>query len=92
MNDQDKLNSLTGTEDSTRIMRALQRGASRRDVLAMLVAGGMQATLAGGIAGAAVSAHAQPPRKGGRLSATRSIRPNSPTIRTTSGASCSTTA
>jgi peptide/nickel transport system substrate-binding protein len=67
MNDHDKLSSLTGPEDSTRIMRALQRGASRRDVLAMLVAGGMRATLAGGIAGAAVSAHAQTPRKGGRL-------------------------
>ena len=33
----------------------------------MLMAGGMQATLAGGIAGAAASAHAQTPRKGGRL-------------------------
>jgi len=67
MNDQDKLDRLTGPEDSTRIMGALQRGASRRDVLAMLMAGGMQATLAGGIAGAAVSAQAQTPRKGGRL-------------------------
>jgi peptide/nickel transport system substrate-binding protein len=67
MDDHDKLSSLTGPEDSTRILRALERGASRRDVLAMLVAGGMRATLAGGIAGAAVSAHAQTPRKGGRL-------------------------
>src|SRR4030095_7191612 len=30
-------------------------------------AGGMQATLAGGIAGAAMSAHAQTPKKGGRI-------------------------
>ena len=67
MNDHNELKSLIGPEDSTRIMGALQRGASRRDVLAMLMAGGMQATLAGGIAGAAVSAHAQTPRKGGRL-------------------------
>src|SRR5687768_3296783 len=67
MNDRDDLGHLTGPEDSTRIMRALQRGASRRDVLALLMAGGMQATLAGSIAGAAASAHAQTPRKGGRL-------------------------
>jgi peptide/nickel transport system substrate-binding protein len=67
MNDHNELKSLIGPEDSTRIMGALQRGANRRDVLAKLMAGGMQATLAGGIAGAAVSANAQTPRKGGRL-------------------------
>jgi peptide/nickel transport system substrate-binding protein len=61
------LAGLVGPEDSTRILGALQRGASRRDVLAMLMAGGMQATLAGGIAGVATSAHAQAPRKGGRI-------------------------
>lgn len=66
--DQDKQpNGLIGPEESTRILGALNRGASRRDVLAMLMAGGMQATLAGGIAGAAISAQAQTPRKGGRL-------------------------
>jgi peptide/nickel transport system substrate-binding protein len=41
--------------------------ASRRDVLAMLTAGGMQAVLAGSIAGIATSAQAQTPRKGGRI-------------------------
>jgi peptide/nickel transport system substrate-binding protein len=61
------LNALVGPEESTRIMGALQRGASRRDVLAMLTAAGMQAALAGGIATAAVGAHAQTPRKGGRI-------------------------
>ena len=45
-----QLSGLIGPEESTRVMGALQRGASRRDVLAMLMAGGMQATLAGGIA------------------------------------------
>src|SRR5687768_13901241 len=40
---------------------------SRRDMLAMLTATGMQATLAGGIASAAASAHAQTPRRGGRI-------------------------
>ena len=39
----------------------------RRDVLAMLMAGGMQATLAGGLATLATTAHAQTPRKGGRI-------------------------
>ena len=58
---------LVGPGESLRVMESLRRGASRRDILAMLMAGGMQATLAGGIAGAAMSAHAQTPRKGGRI-------------------------
>ncbi|MDP3760495.1 MAG: ABC transporter substrate-binding protein [Ramlibacter sp.] len=61
------LNGLIGPEESTRILGALQRGASRRDVLSMMMAGGMRAALAGSIAGIATSAHAQTPRKGGRL-------------------------
>jgi peptide/nickel transport system substrate-binding protein len=66
--EQDKqLNSLMGPEESTRILGALQRGASRRDVLAMLMAGGMQASLAGSLAGIAAGAHAETPRKGGRI-------------------------
>ena len=48
-------------------MGALQRGATRRDILAMLMAGGMQATLAGGLAGTALSAHAQTPKRGGKI-------------------------
>jgi peptide/nickel transport system substrate-binding protein len=67
MEHETKLNGLVGPEESTRILGALQRGASRRDVLAMLTAGGMQAVLAGSIAGVATSAHAQTPRKGGRI-------------------------
>jgi len=62
-----ELGGLIGPEESTRILGALQRGANRRDVLAMLAAGGMQAALAGSIAGVATGAHAQTPRKGGRL-------------------------
>jgi peptide/nickel transport system substrate-binding protein len=49
------------------MMDALRRGASRRAVLAMLLAGGMQAGMAGGLAGVAMSAHAQTPRRGGRI-------------------------
>jgi peptide/nickel transport system substrate-binding protein len=67
MGHEKQLNSLVGPEESTRILGALQRGASRRDVLAMLMAGGMQATLAGSLAVVATSAHAETPRKGGRI-------------------------
>jgi peptide/nickel transport system substrate-binding protein len=63
----EQLSGLIGPDESTRILGALQRGASRRDVLAMLMAGGMQATLAGSLAGIATGAHAQTPRKGGRI-------------------------
>jgi peptide/nickel transport system substrate-binding protein len=68
MNERNELDGLIGPTESTRIHDALRRGASRRDVLAMLLAGGMQATLAGSIAAAAGSAHAaETPKKGGRI-------------------------
>ncbi len=67
MADNKQLDGLIGPEESTRILGALQRGASRRDVLAMLAAGGMQAALAGSIAGLAGAARAETPRKGGRI-------------------------
>ncbi|HEY8976367.1 MAG TPA: ABC transporter substrate-binding protein, partial [Burkholderiaceae bacterium] len=62
-----RFEDLVGPGESLRVMSALKRGASRRDVLAMLMAGGMQVTLAGSLAGMAVSAHAQTPRRGGRI-------------------------
>jgi peptide/nickel transport system substrate-binding protein len=49
------------------MMRELARGANRRDVLAMLMAGGMQAAMAGSVATLAIAAHAEAPRKGGRI-------------------------
>jgi peptide/nickel transport system substrate-binding protein len=58
---------LIGPHESQRLLGALQRGATRRDLLAMLTAAGMQVGLAGGLATAAMSVHAQTPRKGGRL-------------------------
>ncbi|MDA8449396.1 ABC transporter substrate-binding protein [Acidovorax sp. NCPPB 3859] len=58
---------LVGPAESRRVMQSLARGASRRDVLAMFLAGGMQASLAGGLATMAASAHAQTPRRGGRI-------------------------
>ncbi|MCO4864658.1 ABC transporter substrate-binding protein [Cupriavidus sp. WGlv3] len=62
-----QLENFVGPSESLRMMEALKHGATRRDVLKMLVAGGMQVTLAGGLAGAAVGAHAQTPKRGGRI-------------------------
>src|SRR5688572_9677630 len=59
--------TLVGPEQSQQLFGALRHGASRRDILAMLMAGGMQATLAGGIATTALSVHAQTPKRGGKL-------------------------
>lgn len=67
MNERSKLQDLVGPHDSTRMLDALKRGANRRDVLAMLMAGGMQATLAGGLSTLALSAHAATPKRGGRI-------------------------
>jgi peptide/nickel transport system substrate-binding protein len=62
-----QLGGLIGPQESTRILGALKRGANRRDVLAMLTAAGMHAALAGSIASVAATAHAQTPRRGGRI-------------------------
>src|SRR6266702_5962976 len=55
MSDRKSLDNLVGPQESQRLLGALQRGATRRDILTMLMAGGMQATLAGGLAGTALS-------------------------------------
>ncbi|TDF67516.1 ABC transporter substrate-binding protein [Cupriavidus sp. L7L] len=62
-----QLENFVGPGESLCMMEALKGGATRRDVLKMLLAGGMQATLAGGLAGAALDAHAQTPKRGGRI-------------------------
>lgn len=67
MTDRKPLEHLVGPHESRRLMEALQRGATRRDLLALLTAGGMQVALAAGLAGTAISAHAQTPRRGGKL-------------------------
>ena len=67
MNDRKKLQGLLGPHDCTRLMDAMQRGITRRQMIQLLVAGGMQVTLAGSIASLAGNAHAQTPKKGGRL-------------------------
>jgi peptide/nickel transport system substrate-binding protein len=67
MSERQKLEHFVGPIESQRLMGALQRGATRRDILAMLLAGGMQVTLAGGLATTALSAYAQTPKRGGKL-------------------------
>jgi peptide/nickel transport system substrate-binding protein len=67
MTDRKLFDTLVGPEESQRLFGALQRGVTRRDILKMLAAGGMQATLAGSLATTAMSVHAQTPRKGSRI-------------------------
>jgi peptide/nickel transport system substrate-binding protein len=67
MSERQKLEHFVGPIESQRLMGALQRGATRRDILTMLAAGGMHLTLAGGLAGTALSVHAQTPKRGGKL-------------------------
>jgi peptide/nickel transport system substrate-binding protein len=58
---------LLGRHDREELQGALRGGATRRDVMGMLMAGGMQATAAGTLATATMQAHADTPRRGGRL-------------------------
>ncbi|MBR0680873.1 ABC transporter substrate-binding protein [Roseomonas eburnea] len=55
------------TADTARVMDAIRRGATRRELMAMLGAGGMAAAAAGGVLGTAKEAAAQAPRRGGRI-------------------------
>jgi peptide/nickel transport system substrate-binding protein len=80
MQEHKQLGGLIGPEESTRILCALKRGANRRDVLAMLAAAGMHAALAGSIASVAATAHAQTPRKGGRITVAGSTAAVSDTL------------
>lgn len=57
---------LDRTEEA-RLLDAVRRGATRRDLMTMLGAGGMAAATAGMVAGAAKDAVAQEPRRGGRI-------------------------
>src|SRR5262252_3379938 len=67
MTDRKSFDTLVGPQESQRVFAALRSGVTRRDVLKMLVAGGMQATLAGTVATTAMSAYAQTPKRGGKL-------------------------
>ncbi len=53
--------------EQERLMRAIRGGASRRDLLGLMGALGLSAGLGGSIIGAATNAHAQTPKKGGKI-------------------------
>ena len=67
MTEREKLENLVGTAESGRLMGLLQHGVTRREILSMLLAGGMQAALAGSLATTALTAHAQTPKRGGKI-------------------------
>ena len=72
----DALRDQLGPADSDRVLDALARGASRRDVLKLLAGAGMALASSAGIVTLAEAAVAQRPRYGGRVrvaSATSSI-------------------
>lgn len=53
--------------DQRHVFDALERGASRRDVLRLLLGMGLTASAAGGLLALSGNAHAQAPKKGGRV-------------------------
>ena len=53
--------------DHLRVLEALGRGASRRDMLRLMLSMGIMTASAGGILSMASEAHAQTPKKGGRI-------------------------
>jgi peptide/nickel transport system substrate-binding protein len=67
MNDLQKLHGALGHTGGDALLQALRGGATRRDLLAMLMGSGMQLALATGLSATALSAHAQTPRRGGRI-------------------------
>lgn len=69
------LSGQPGPEDARRMAQALARGATRRDLLTLLMAGGMQAGVAGGMALTALEAQAQTPRHGGRIRVALGVPP-----------------
>ena len=68
MTERQTLDHLVGPHESQRLMGALQRGATRRDILAMLVAGGMQVDVGRQprLDGTVAHAHRHP-KRGGKL-------------------------
>ncbi|MFD2250413.1 peptide/nickel transport system substrate-binding protein [Pseudochelatococcus lubricantis] len=55
--------------DDARVLDAIRRGASRRELLAFLMAGGVSLAAGGAVLGSAGRAHAATPRKGGKVRA-----------------------
>jgi len=67
------------TSDQQRVLQALARGASRREVLKILLSMGVMAASAGSLVAMSTKAHAQQPKKGGRI---RAATPSSSTADT----------
>lgn len=56
-------------KDVSVLENAIRRGATRRELLAMLMAGGMSAALGGSVIASATRAYAETPKKGGSIRA-----------------------
>jgi len=64
---QDKVGGCLDVDNDERIAEACKHGVSRREVMCTLLAGGILASLAGGLLAHAASASLQVPKKGGRI-------------------------
>lgn len=67
MSNREKLDTFLGRNEHRRLLESMQGGATRRDVLKMLLAGGMQLALATSLASKTELVYAQTPKKGGKL-------------------------
>jgi peptide/nickel transport system substrate-binding protein len=72
--------------DYRRVVEALGRGASRRDVLKLMLSMGIMSASAGGILSFATHAHAQTPKKGGRIRAATTSSSTADTLDPAKGA------
>jgi peptide/nickel transport system substrate-binding protein len=59
--------TLLAPAERERLLTAVRRGATRREMLGLLAAVGITASLGGTLIGSATSAHAQTPKKGGKI-------------------------
>jgi peptide/nickel transport system substrate-binding protein len=75
-----------GAADRARILEAFGRGTSRRDMLRLLLSMGIMTASAGGILTMAGNAHAQTPKKGGRIRAASSTSSTADTLDPAKGA------
>src|SRR5689334_8049793 len=82
----DKNLTLLDTCDRSRLAGALSRGASRRDMLRLLLSMGLATASAGGLLSVATKAHAQSPKKGGRVRAAVSSSSTGDTLDPAKGA------
>lgn len=72
--------------DQRRVLQALEHGASRRDVLRILLGMGVAAASAGSLLAISSKAHAQAPKKGGRIRAATTSSSTADTLDPAKGA------